>query len=187
MSNVQICLQRPIVKCSNNTGGVDVQPTNLEVDGDPIFLKRRIILLAHREGVLQALEEMAHDGIITGVISRTWATPIVIAIKSDGKTPRICGYYRLTLNPRLRKCAATTMKLEEFMKALHGSTCSSKIDLADAYLQIPLASACRQFTTVNIPWRLYQYNFLPFGLHTCSGIFQAVIDEVIRGLDGMLS
>ncbi|VDP88861.1 unnamed protein product [Echinostoma caproni] len=180
-------LQHLIVKCSNNTGGMNVQPVTLEVDGEPIFLERRVIPYGQRDGVLQVLEKMERDGIITRVISSTWATPIVIAIKSDGKSPRICGDYRLTLNPRLRKCVTTTMEPEDFMKALHGSTCFSKIDLADAYLQIPLAPTCRHFTTINTPWGLYQYNFLPFGLHKSSGIFQAAIDEVIRGLDGVLA
>ncbi|VDP35628.1 unnamed protein product [Echinostoma caproni] len=82
--------------------------------------------------------------------------------------------------------AVTTMEPEDFMQALHGSTCFSKIDLAEAYLQIPLAPTCRHFTTINTPWRLYQYNFQPFGLLTSSGIFQAAIDEVIRGLDVVL-
>ncbi|VDP71706.1 unnamed protein product [Echinostoma caproni] len=132
---------------------MNVQPAKLEVDGEPISLKRRVIPYGQRDGVLQTLEKKERDGIITRVKSSTWATPIVIAIKSDGKTLRICGDYRLTLNPRLRTCAATTMEPEDCMKALHGSTCSSKIDLADAYLQIPLAA----------------------------------IDEVIRGLDGVLA
>ncbi|VDP95409.1 unnamed protein product [Echinostoma caproni] len=166
---------------------MNAQPAKLEVDGEPSFLKRRLIPYGQRDGVLQAFEKMEHDDIITRVTSSTWATPIVIAIKSDGKTPRICGNYRLTLNPRLKKCAATTMEPEGFMKALHGSTCFSKIDLADTYLQIPLSPTCRQFTTINTPWGLYQYNFLPFGLHTSSGIFQTAIDEVIRGLDGVLA
>ncbi|VDP25652.1 unnamed protein product [Echinostoma caproni] len=130
---------------------------------------------------------MERDGLITRVTFITWAMPIVIVIKSDGKTPRFCGDYRLTLNPRLRKFAAITMEPEDFMKALHGSTCFSKIDLVDAYLQIPLTPTCRQFTTMNTPWGLYQYNFLPFGLHTSSGIFQAAIDEVICELDGVLA
>ncbi|VDP70522.1 unnamed protein product [Echinostoma caproni] len=87
MSNIPIHLQRLVVKCSNNTGGMNLQLAKLEVNGEPIFLKRRVIPYAQRDGVLQALEKMERDGIITRVTSSTWATPIVIAIKSDGKTP----------------------------------------------------------------------------------------------------
>ncbi|VDP94147.1 unnamed protein product [Echinostoma caproni] len=143
LPNVHTRLQRLIVQCSNNTGSMKVRLAKLEVEGEPIFLKRRVIPYGRREGVLKALEKMEHDGILTRVISSAWATPIVITIKSDGKTPRICDDYRLTLNLRLRKCATTTMEPEDFKKALHGSTCFSKINLADAYLQISLDPACR--------------------------------------------
>ncbi|VDP76528.1 unnamed protein product [Echinostoma caproni] len=43
MPNVHTRLQRLIVKCFNNTGGMDVQPVKSEVGGEPIFLKRRLI------------------------------------------------------------------------------------------------------------------------------------------------
>ncbi|VDP90935.1 unnamed protein product [Echinostoma caproni] len=82
-------LQHLVVKCSNNMGGMKEQPVKLKVDDEPIFLKRRVIPYGQRDGVLQTPEKMERDGIITRVTSSTWATPIVIAIKSDGKTPRI--------------------------------------------------------------------------------------------------
>ncbi|VDP90531.1 unnamed protein product [Echinostoma caproni] len=187
LHNLHMRLQRLIVQCSNNTGGMKVQLAKLEAEREPIYLKRCVIPYDQREGVLKALKKMEHDGILTRVTSSAWATPIVIATESGDKTPRFCGDYRLTLKPRLRKCATTTMEPEDFMKASHGSTCFSKIDLADAYLQIPLDPACRQFTTINTSWGLYQCNFFPFVLHTSSGIFQVATDEVIHGLDGVLA
>ncbi|VDP78247.1 unnamed protein product [Echinostoma caproni] len=107
--NVHTQLQRLIVKCSNNSGGMNVQPAKLEVDGQPIFMKRRVIPYGQREDVLKAIEKMERDVITTRVTSSAWATPIVVAIKSDGKSPRICGDYRLTLNLQMRKCATTTL------------------------------------------------------------------------------
>ncbi|VDP90562.1 unnamed protein product [Echinostoma caproni] len=83
---------------------MNVQPAKLEVDGEPIFPKRRVILYGQRDGVLQALGKMESDGIITRVTSSTWATTIVMAIKSDGKTPRICGDYGLTQPAAVKVC-----------------------------------------------------------------------------------
>ena len=180
-------LQHLMAQCSTSRGGMKVPSVKLEVDGEPIFLKRRVLPYGQREGVLKALQKMEHDGVINRVESSAWATPIVVAMKSDGRTPRICGDYRLTLNPRLRRCAATTMEPEDFMKSLHGCRYFSKIDLADAYLQIPLHAESRDVTTINTPWGMYQYNFLPFGLHVSSGLFQSAIDGVIKGLEGVLA
>ncbi|VDP43434.1 unnamed protein product [Echinostoma caproni] len=60
-------LQHLVVKFSNNTGGMNVQPAKLEVDGKPIFLKRRVIPYGQRDGVLQTIEKMERDGLITRV------------------------------------------------------------------------------------------------------------------------
>ena len=181
----QSSLRDLIMRCSNASGGMKVKPAKLEVEGEPLFLKRRILPYGLRDGVLCTLKKLEKDGIISQVNSSLWATPIVIAVKSDGKTPRICGDYRLTLNPRLKRCAATTEEPEDFMRAIHGSRIFSKIDLANAYLQIPLAEESRCLTTINTPWGLFQFNFLPFGLHVSSGVFQAAIDDVIGDLPGV--
>ncbi|VDP87157.1 unnamed protein product [Echinostoma caproni] len=158
-------LQHLIVQCFGNVGGMKVPSVKLEVDGEPVFLKRRVLPYGQQKGVLKALQNMEQDGVISKVESSAWATSIVVAMKSDGRTPRICRDYRLTLNHRLRRCAATTVEPEDFMKSLHGSQYFSKIDLADAHLQIPLDVEFRYLTTINTPWGMYQYNFLPFGLY----------------------
>ncbi|VDP93392.1 unnamed protein product [Echinostoma caproni] len=72
MSNIHTHLQPLVVERSNNTGGMNVQPAKLEVDGKPIFLKRRVILYGQRDDVLQTLEKMERDGIITRFTSSAW-------------------------------------------------------------------------------------------------------------------
>ncbi|VDP34390.1 unnamed protein product [Echinostoma caproni] len=89
-------LKHLIVQCSGNGGDMKVPSVKLEVDGEPFFLKRRVLPYAQREGVLKALQKMEQDGVISKVESSAWATPITVAMKSDARTPRICGDYRLT-------------------------------------------------------------------------------------------
>ncbi|VDP91911.1 unnamed protein product [Echinostoma caproni] len=93
---------------------------NLEVNGDPVFLKRRVLPYGQREGVPKALQKMEQDGVISKDESSAWEALIVVAMKSDGRTPRICRDYRLTLSHRLRRCAASTMESEISMKDSKG-------------------------------------------------------------------
>ncbi len=58
----------------------------------------------------------------------------------------------------------------------------SKIDLTNAFLQIPLDESSKELTTIHTMWGLFQYNFLPFGLNVSPGIFQEVINKVIAGI-----
>ncbi|VDP90976.1 unnamed protein product, partial [Echinostoma caproni] len=113
-------LQHLIVQCSSNVGGMKVLSMKLEVDGEPIFRKPRVLPYSQREGVLKTLQNMEQDDVISNVESSAWAIPIVLVMEGDGRKTRICGDYRLTLNLRLRRCAATTMEPEDFVKSLHG-------------------------------------------------------------------
>ncbi|VDP27976.1 unnamed protein product [Echinostoma caproni] len=58
-----------------------VPSVKLEVDGEPLFLKRRVLPYDQREGVLKALQKMEQNGVINKVESSAWVTPIIVAIK----------------------------------------------------------------------------------------------------------
>ncbi|VDP94795.1 unnamed protein product [Echinostoma caproni] len=55
-------LQHLIVQSSGNVDGMKVPSVLLEVDGEPIFLKGRVLQYGQREGVLEALQKMKQDG-----------------------------------------------------------------------------------------------------------------------------
>ncbi|VDP83506.1 unnamed protein product [Echinostoma caproni] len=71
-SNVHTHLRHLIANFSNNFGGMNVQPAKLEVDGEPIFMKRRVIQYGQREGVLKAIGKKERDGIVTRLTLSTW-------------------------------------------------------------------------------------------------------------------
>ena len=118
--NIESELKDLILKCSKATGGMKVPPIKLEVIDDPVFLKRRVIPYGLREPVLKVLTELCSQGIIEKIESSAWGTPIVTPLKSDGRTPRVCGDYRLTLNPRLLKQTCTTVEPEDILNKLTG-------------------------------------------------------------------
>ncbi|VDP17511.1 unnamed protein product [Echinostoma caproni] len=93
-------IRKLVIRCTENTGGMSVPEAVLEVNVESVFLKRRILPNGQRD-VLKAIKRMRKNGVISRMTSSTWANPIAIAMKSDGRTPGICGDYRLTLNPRL--------------------------------------------------------------------------------------
>ena len=175
-----------IVFCSKTTGGMHIPKVRFEVAGDPVFLKRRIIPFGLREAVEKSLDVMCDQGILTPAESFKWATPIVTPLKKDGKTPRICGDYRFTLNKCLLQRNCTTEEPEDILYSLSGSKIFSKIDLKDAYLQIPSDAESSELTVINTPFGLYKYNFLPFGLSVSPAIFQHALNNNIKGLTGVV-
>lgn len=52
-----------------------------------------------------------------------------------------------------------------------------------AYNQMPVASEDVCKTVLTTPFGIFEFMFIPFGLHNATQTFQRFIDEVLRGLD----
>lgn len=179
---------RLLKACGSNSGGMDVPPVQLVVDesAEPRFCKARPMPFGLRPAVENNIKELVSNGVLSPVKSSSWATPIVTPLKSNG-LPRICGDYRITVNPILKQTASTTKEVEEMFAGLKGQAFFSKIDLQNAFLQIPLDESSKELTTIHTSWGLFQYNYLPFGLTVAPGLFQQTMDSCIRGLPGTRS
>ncbi|VDP91977.1 unnamed protein product [Echinostoma caproni] len=59
----------PCPACSGNVGGMKLPSVELEVDGEPMFLKRRVLPYGQREDVLKALQKIEQEGVMSKVES----------------------------------------------------------------------------------------------------------------------
>ena len=174
-------IKQLIAQCSQNEDGMRVQPIHLEFAGEPVFLKARPLPFELRAAVKAKVDEMVKDGVLQPVAASRWATPIVTVQKPDGQ-PRECGDYRITVNPLLMKTATTTLDVEAMFEGLHGSTHFSKVDLSNAFHQVPLDDSSSELTTINTMWGLYRYRFLPFGLSVSPASFKPLSNASSRAL-----
>ena len=65
---------------------------------------------------------------------------------------------------------------------LSGGKTFSKLDLANAYQQIPLEQKSKQLVTISTHKGLYCYNRLPFGISAAPSIFQRTMENVLQGI-----
>ena len=179
-------LLKMVKMCAEATGGMRIEPIKLKYVGKPQFFKARQLPLGLKEPVSENLLQLEKEGIIEKVSLSSWATPLVTVLKKNGKV-RLCGDYRITINPVLCQSACITPDFDQIFAKLSGARYFSKIDLQNAFLQIPLDESSKEVTTLNTPFGLYRYNFLPFGLSVSPGIFQGVINKIIDGLLGVLA
>ena len=71
----------------------------------------------------------------------------------------------------------------QFQKKVSGAKFFAKIDLSNAYWQIPLDEKSQCVCTVNTTRSLFRVTRLQQGLKNAAAIFQQAIEEVLKGLD----
>ena len=98
--------------------------------------------------------------------------------KPDGRI-RLCGDYKVTLNPHLQDMVTTTPSLEDVVNNMQGSQWFSELDLRNAYHQLPLDAQSSLLTTLSTPFGLYRHVNLPFGVKTAPAIFQNMMEKLL--------
>ena len=73
-------------------------------------------------------------------------------------------------------------RIDDLFASLSGGRTFTKLDLAHAYLQVPLDAESKKFTTINTHRDFYQYNRLPFGISSAPVIFQRTIENILQNL-----
>ena len=154
---------------------------HLDPNATPRFCKARPVPHALREKVENELSRLEADGIIEPVQFSEWAAPVVPVLKQDGSI-RICGDYKLTINKAAKLDPYPLPKIEDLFARLAGGKKFSKLDIAHAYQQIPLDEDSKNSVTINTHKGLYQYNRLPFGVHSAPAIFQRAMEGLLRDI-----
>ena len=75
---------------------------------------------------------------------------------------------------------------QDLFAALAGGTMFTKLDLSQAYQQMLLDEESRKYVTVNTHMGLFQYTRLPYGIASAPSLFQATMEQVLQGIDGVL-
>ncbi|KAJ0182603.1 hypothetical protein K1T71_001972 [Dendrolimus kikuchii] len=154
------------------------------IDSNPVFIKARPLPLALREPVALELKRLEAEGTIRKVDYSDYGSPIVPVIKKNGDI-RICGDYKVTINPKLMREPYPLPRIEELFAALSGGEQFSKIDLTNAYQQLWLEEDSQPCTAITTHVGTYVYRRTPFGLTCIPEKFQKFMEETLKGLKGV--
>ncbi|UYV76620.1 K02A2.6-like [Cordylochernes scorpioides] len=157
----------------------------LRKDANPRFFRARNVPYVMRNAIEKELENLEAQGVITKIERSDWATPIVPIMKKNGHV-RICGDFKITLNPVLKIDQYPLPKIEDIFAILGRGINFSKIDLSQAYLQLELDEKSKEMAVINTHKGLYRYNRLPFGIASAPAIWQRIIEQILSGIPGTL-
>jgi hypothetical protein len=151
-------------------------------DARPRFFKARPVPLALRPKVEQQLRKEVDQGILHPVKSCDWASPIVPVMKTEGSI-RVCADFKQTVNLAIWPDTYPLPNIDELFARLSGGRKFSKLDLSQAFSQLPLDSAAQDLCTINTSLGLLRYTRLPFGISTAPSVFQRVMDGLLQGIE----
>ena len=121
-------------------------------------------------------------GILSKVEFSKWAAPTVY-IRKKSKEIRVCADFSTGLNVALKDYHYPLPSPEAVFDKLNGGKVFSKIDLSEAYLQIPVEENSSKLLGINTHRGLYKFDRLVFGIKVAPAIFQQVIDTMQGGFD----
>jgi len=110
----------------------------VDPDATPKYCKARPVPYAMQPKVEAELEHLENEGIIKPVHFADWAAPIVPVLKSDKKSVRICGDFKLTVNKASQLDKYPIPRIEDLFAKMAGGQRYTKLDLYQAYQQVEL-------------------------------------------------
>ena len=132
----------------------------LKEGAKPIFKKCRSVAYALQPLLEAELDQMQRDGILEPVENSNWATPLVIVPKNNGRI-RVCGDFKVIINQCVETKLYPLPTTEDIFARLAGGRVFTKLDLAQAYLQLPVDDDSKPLLVINTPKGLLRYNRLP--------------------------
>ena len=144
-------------------------------------MKARSVPLTIREKVEAELERMVATSVIKPVCFSEWTSSIVPVLKRNGQV-RICGDFKQTVNPVLQIDKYPIPNVDDLYSKVSGGHYFTRMDLSDAYLQVPLDEESQKLTTINTHKGIFMYTRLCFGIASSPGVFQRIIDQLIQGI-----
>ena len=163
------------------------QKASIQVDPNakPRYCKARTLPYSLHPKVEEELERQVSEGILEPVAQTEWATPIVAVLKSD-KSIRICGDFRVTVNPVAKLNRYPVPKIEDLLATLQRGRIFTKLDLRNTYQQLPLEEDSQKYVVINTTKGLFKYKRLRYGISSSPANFQRVMEHLLQGIRGVV-
>ena len=96
----------------------------------------------------EELDRLESIGVLEKVPHADWAAPLVVVPKRDG-TLRLCGDYKQTVNRCIEVEQYPLPKPNDLFSSLSGGLKFTKLDLTQAYQQLPLDLESQKYCVIN--------------------------------------
>ncbi|XP_068243850.1 uncharacterized protein [Palaemon carinicauda] len=124
-----------------------VAKIHLKNDAILKFVKACTVPFYHKEMVEVAIDKLVSENIKESVSHSEWDAPIVPLLKENKKEIRICADFK-HLNKQIQCDKCPLPKIDELLCSVGKGKIFTKIDLKNAYLQIPVEEQSQEFLVI---------------------------------------
>ena len=153
-------------------------------DHTPVFKRAYDVPYRLRDKVLQHLDCLEKDGVITPIDSSEWASPVIQVVKKDGGIRMVIDC-KVSINKVLIPNVYPLPLTQDLFASMAGAKVFCSLDLSGAYTQLLLSKRSRKIMVINTIKGLFTYNRLPQGASSSAAIFQRIMDQVLKAIDGV--
>lgn len=134
---------------------------------------------AVRKQCLDEVRRMEKLGIIRESESE-WCSPYLAVKKKDGGLRFAIDFRRL--NDATIKDSWPMPNIAETVDSLRGAKIFSVLDLNSGFWQVPLHESSKGFTAFSVDGKLYEFNYMPFGLCNAPATFNRMMVKLLSHL-----
>ena len=113
----------------------------------PIFRPKRKVPFADEASINKELDRLEQTGMLTKTDYSEWAS-LTVYVKRKNNKIRACADFSSGLHDCLETYYYSQPSLENIFAKLSSNKIFSKLDLSDAYLQIPIDIECSKYLTI---------------------------------------
>ena len=101
----------------------------------------------------------------------------------SNKSIRICGDFKITLNPHIIIDKYPLHTIDDIFTKLQGGNSFSELDMTHCYMQFPVDEKCLNLLTIVTHKGLFSYKRIPEGVAIAPAEVQKKIDDCLIGID----
>lgn len=147
----------------------------------PIQMKPHHAPFALTAKISNEIQRLVKLGNLEPVSCSKWATPIIPVLKKNGEV-RICGNFKLTVNPQLVIKRHPIPLKEKIFNTLRVGQRWSQIDLKHEFMQFELDDESREALTIITHEGLHRYTKLGEGIASSPAECQDILEDILKGL-----
>jgi hypothetical protein len=136
-----------------------------------------------RKAIASELQRLENARFIREIKTSSWVSNPVIVPKKNTYVQRVCVDY-ISLNKNCPKDPFPLPRIDQIIDSIAGCTRISFLDAYSGYNQIKLKKEDEEKTAFIMPYGVFCYQVMPFGLKNAGATYQRMMQNCLRGQIG---